>query len=103
MFVIFDYQCPDCGIFESMERRPAPESVGCKVCGQESHRRMPAPMGKMAYGSVTSAGYSMNKHSDLPKALDTSALADGMPTGEWKQRRAEWRRDRRIADIRSKI
>lgn len=101
-WMMSDYECPDCGEFEAMERRSECETSSCPDCGQECSRKMPAPLGRMALVSAAcTTGTSLQ--SDLPKALDTSALADGMSTKEWKQRRSKWRRNRRIDEIRSKI
>lgn len=86
-----EYACPDHGVFDLLvERNHATEREArpCPTCGAPSEMAMSAPIGRVRLGEV---GRGKSDPPPSPIALDTRALADGMPLHEWKQRRrAMW-------------
>ncbi len=112
----FDWCCPVHGEWSSLEpRATAPDSKPCNlwlstmddagefstpaICGLDSPWCMPAPKTHFPVADVI-RGSSQERP---PDALDTRAIADGMPTGEWrKQRRKKIyteTRDKLIKDV----
>ena len=99
-WMLSDYHCPGCGTFESLERRPAPETLQCE-CGEQAERTISAVRCRTVYGSVT-RGVS---ETPPPGAMRTEALADGQPYSEWKKERHRGDRDaaRRAVGIDRKV
>lgn len=90
-----EYWCDPCRWRgESLETKPAPELSVCGSCGGPAERVISAPRARVA--TVKVQPVSRGKSDPLPpKALDTRALADGMPIQEFKRKRSElWRNER---------
>lgn len=104
--LLAEYMCPVHGRFDAIVDRDAngdpPKSVACPMvddlldldrepvaCGLEAEHVISAISGHVKRGEVTRG---RNDEKPTPLALDTEALADGMPLKEWKARRqAMWR------------
>lgn len=80
-FIVLEFECPLHGRFsENVPRTQRSDASTCPHCGGESPWVMSAPTGRVKIGEVT-RGKSDERP---PGALDTRALADGMPYSEWK-------------------
>ena len=79
-----EFECPEHGVFEALCHRDADTHL-CPACGAVSDWRISAPMsGRPAF---ISARRGKNEEKPFPTAMDTEALADGMPMHEWKAQR----------------
>jgi hypothetical protein len=107
---MLDYQCPRGHRFESLEKRGAePETIECPAtidlagfhggCYLPATVTLSAPMVGTNWAGDVSRGKSDPRP---PGVLDTRALAEGMPLKEWKQKRAEYWRDKDRAEIKQK-
>lgn len=114
--ILADFRCPEHGVFEATVPRnesdaaPCPTRVsipadgfypsgGERACGISSPWT-PSPVhGRLKLGDVEKGSF---EPPPSPGALDTRALADGMPLHEWKKKRAEQRRDRTLRAVREK-
>jgi len=89
-----EYMCPEHGRFDALVDRNSagdpPASVVCPMnCELEAEHVISAPMGRVR---LTEVARGKADDKPTPLALDTQALADGMPMKEWKARRASmWR------------
>lgn len=89
--ILADFLCDEHGPFEA--RAPSDvDAVACPICGLSSPW-LPTPIiGRVKLGSVSFGGV---EKAPTPYHLDTTDLAEGMPMGEWKERRRkvwrEWR------------
>ncbi len=94
-----EYMCPEHGRFDALVERDDSDFAPCPVmyaiarlseleirCGNRSPWCISAPLVKPQYGAVSQGKVSS---APVPLALDTQALADGMPMAEWKARRAK--------------
>lgn len=90
-----EYECPEHGRFESLERRPAPRLLPCPECALASDACISAAHTMTCYATVTT-GKPETKPG--PLALDTLPLGEGMPAAEFrKKRRAMWQaHDRKV-------
>ena len=88
-FICIEYGCAVCGQrFDSLEDRAEP-AASLPHCGQPAPRVVSAPMGRVRGTEV------IRGESDRPPpgAMDTSALADGMPYKEWRAQEDGPRKD----------
>lgn len=102
MFFMTSYLCPGCGVrSESLEDRKAiPETKDCP-CGDRTERTIAAANIGTKYGW---AGQTTRGTDDRPPGvMDTRAIADGMPTGEWKRRRAKRRVKQMYSEIKKAV
>lgn len=88
---IYEYSCPACGsTHDSLHSYPPPDSTPCG-CGAEAERRFPMPARTPARWTGNgwgSAAVRASGPSEKPaNAVDTSAIADGMSTAEWRKKR----------------
>lgn len=81
-WVYYDYECPKCGVFDSMEARPAPRTVECS-CGKKATRCLSPTAIKTPWGYVTQG----KSDPRPPGTLDTRPLADGTPYSKWAKRK----------------
>jgi hypothetical protein len=117
-----EYMCPEHGRFDLTVTRDAngdpPAVQPCDVitgeadlrdqpgemhpilCGKPSEYVISAPLGRIKRGEVT-RGKADEKPT--PFALDTEALADGMPLKEWKERRAKMWRAKDYAEFKKNV
>lgn len=97
--VMYDYQCPDHGVFDRlMDRREDTTTAECD-CGHQSPRVLSPNRGKVRMGEVT-----RGKSDPLPsQVMDTRPLADGMPLAEFKKMRADKHRIERHAQIKKEM
>lgn len=99
--ILAEYACPRHGVFEELVERPSPDYMPCPECNDVSPWTITvAPAFKPQYGAVHTGKVD---DAPSPHAVDTRAIADGMPVTEWRELRAKKRRERRLAEIRSKI
>jgi hypothetical protein len=76
-WIIFDFECPEHGKFESMEKRPAPDTVPCPKCEKPSERRMPDPFGRVNFGAGRYFDVVRgSKEPTPPGCVDTESFAD---------------------------
>lgn len=87
--IAVDYLCPEHGVFDSLETRPAPTFVPCPRCGAMSEQQFPSPMLKTCWAVAATTAKSDAPPS--PAYMDTSALADGRPEKYEAQRASYWR------------
>lgn len=83
MWIVREYHCDQCGErIESLELRGAGALVHCGVLALPV---VSAPKVRTVYANVARG------KNERPPPLSTAAIADGMPTGEWRQKRAALR------------
>lgn len=92
-----EYTCPEHGVFDALVERsygnlaiacPAPRDNSPAECGRASELTTSAVLGRVKLGEVSRGKI---EKPPTPAALDTEALADGMPLAEFKaKRRAMW-------------
>lgn len=71
-WIAVDYKCWSCGkAYDTIERRPAPDTQTCAGCGGIAEKQMPAPYGRVKWGEVL-VGRSEERP---PNALDTRPIA----------------------------
>jgi hypothetical protein len=90
-FILLEYDCPRCGRFEELISRSAAESARRRPhspCGSVAERVISAVRCMTKYGTVTRG----KSDPPPPHAMNTQAIADGMTTSEWRQRRKAQRR-----------
>ena len=94
--IMLDFACAEHGVFESLEERPGPDAVPCPTCGDFAPWT-PSPIAtRLQMGAAVTGG----SQERPPGALDTRAIAEGMPTGKWKREtREKYRVERRDAMI----
>lgn len=84
MNITNEYRCADHGLFSRREPCNEDETPRpCPTCGSASPYTISAVVGRVQSWSV-----STGKSERPPNALDTRAIADGQPTGEWKRETA---------------
>lgn len=91
--VVREYCCGEHGRFDNLEARDVElTEVACPICGMPAPYVVSAPRGTGAtvYGYAASTGSGKERP---PNALDTRALADGMPMHEWKALRKKQRQE----------
>lgn len=99
-WIALEYLCPECGtIFESLERRSDP-AASLPHCNSMAERTISCPMVITQGVNVTR---SVGRSDPPPGAMSTQAIADGMPTGEWKRKRSEQRKAARKAWVRKQV
>ena len=89
VYIALEYVCASCGArFESFELRAAqPEAIPHPSCGGLSLRVISAP------------AVQIPQAAPPPHAMDTRALAEGMPLSAWKKARREKRIEERRAEM----
>lgn len=100
--IVREYLCPDHGRFEIIESRNTATDPGraCPDCGAIAEWVISAPKTKTTWASVERGGVA---DAPVPWALDTRPLAEGMPLGEFRAKRAKEHNDRRHAEIKAKL
>lgn len=96
--ILADFRCPEHGVFEDLGARDV-DAVPCPQCGASSPWSPSPVVGRIKLGEVQQGKF---EPPPSPGALDTRALADGMPYSEWKAKRDKFRRDQKITEVRSK-
>lgn len=96
--VLADFRCPEHDVFEALVSRES-DAAPCPTCGASSPWSPSPIVGRVKLGEVQQGKF---EPPPTPGALDTRALADGMPYREWKAQRDKYRRDQKIATVRSK-
>ena len=91
-----DYRCSECGVFEALVDRPAPDDHECPECGELAPWTISAPMPRV----LSAATFATIRGGDMtdrpPGMLDTRPLADGkMTMTQWKAAQREQQRERR--------
>jgi hypothetical protein len=99
--IVAEYWCPHHERFEVIEEHEPRDSRPCPTCEAESLYCISAPAIKGSYASTTTTGTSTSERP--PGFLSTSAIADGMPTSEYKAALSTRRKERIRAHVRSKI
>ena len=87
--IIVEFLCPTHDRFEALLSRPAPDATPCPECGVSSPWTPSAPRFHIPVGVVVTGG----SQERPPNALDTRAIADGMPATEWHKRERKKDRD----------
>lgn len=100
-WMLSDYLCPRCGLFEALEQRPAPDTTECRQCGEVSSRTISGTHTKTTWAAPASRAKSDERPGK--GTLDTRAIADGMDACEWKAKRAALWRDRDRKEWRDKV
>ena len=96
--IALEFECASHGRFSDTVDRSGPTDMHpCPSCGAVSPWVISAPMGRVKLGEVTRGG----SDSPFPGALDTRAIADGMPVEEFRARRAKLHRDARYKQIKA--
>lgn len=88
--IVSDYLCGDCGYFEAIVERPAPDLMPCPDCGKAAEWTISAV--RIKHPTFISCHRGKSDPAPYAEALDTEALADGKITyNEFrKKRRAMW-------------
>ena len=97
--VLADYLCPKHGRFEALQARSETDSAPCPTCGASSPWAPTPVAGRVKRGEVVQGKFEPPPNE---LALDTRALADGMPLSEWRAKRKRINRDHTRKVVRSK-
>ncbi len=93
-YIVAEYRCAECGVFEVTVNRPAPDDYECE-CGVSAPWCMSAPKPKV----LSVPCYATVRGGDTerrPGMLDTRDLAEGKLTmTQWKAKQREAQRTRR--------
>lgn len=93
-WMLSEFECPDCGVFEELIAKPVPDEHDCPTCGALSPWVMSAPKPKV----LSVPCYAVQRGGDTerrPGMLDTRPLAEGMPMKEWRALQDKGRQERR--------
>lgn len=102
-YIMVEYLCTahENGRFESLERRPAPDTSTCPHCGADAERVISAVPGFAQFVTVERGKIAP---PPSPNHLDTSGYGLRKQTWrEWKAARAKQHRDRRHKEIKEKL
>jgi predicted RNA-binding Zn-ribbon protein involved in translation (DUF1610 family) len=97
--IVATFECAAHGTFEATVSRDASEHP-CPTCGTPSSWRISAPLTRVRLGEVTHRGKS---DPPPPGALRTDKMADGQTANEYRAKRSEIQRQRRLAQNRRMI
>lgn len=85
MLIMSEFVCPDCGRFEMLVDRPAPDAIECPLCGAASPWTISAPKPK----NESVPCYATVRGGDMkdrpPGLLDTRPLAEGQSYRDWRK------------------
>ena len=95
--ILCDYECPRCGVFETLVDSPAPDEIDCPECFLASHWVPAAVFGKVRNWEVQRGGW---QKPERPTWTDTRDLGEGQELHEWQEkRRAVWDEERKKDSI----
>lgn len=94
--ILFDFRCPEHGVFEATVPRDDSDATPCPECGARSPWAPSPVRGKVKNISVAQGGWEKPEHKGW---LDTRELGEGMEHDEWKAKRETIRDDLRRAEI----
>lgn len=98
---ITEYRCSECGVFEALVQRPAPDVQACPECNTPAPWTISAPHPKVA--SVPCYAAVRGGDSDRrPNQLDTRPIAEGQSIEAWRKAQEPARHERRYQELLAK-
>lgn len=96
--ILADFRCEEHGVFEAIADSGA-DATSCPECGASSPWSPSPVRGRVKLGEVSQGKF---EPPPSPGALDTRALADGMPYTEWKAKREKQHKERYRRSVKEK-